>query len=156
MTTDEECCCHTAGVGAGRAIAILGGILLCVAVFLPWYAVGSLGPAGHLSGIDLSALAPELGILPALGLACVLGGALLGRTPRSVRESRVPAFSSAVVGAIGIIVTFEVGARIGGSLQNWYGTAFWGAAGLGWYVAVLGGFLVLGAGLLRMLVPRDH
>jgi hypothetical protein len=143
------------GFGPGRAICVLGGALLIVALFLPWYATGSIGGGGHLTGLALSARAPELGILPALGVAAIVGSVLLSRTPRGVRGSSVPPAAAAGVGLIGIAVALEVGFRLGETLQGWFGTSFWGAVGAGWYAAILGGFLLLAAGFLRMTVRTE-
>jgi len=141
--------------GSGRAVVIAGGVLLAVAVFLPWYWVPLAGGAGHVSGIALSAKAPELGILPALGLAAALAGMVLGRVPRPLRES-VSGPGALAVGIVGLVVTLEVPIRLGGTLLSLYGTSFWGAAGLGWYLSMLGSFLILAAGVVRMALPAER
>jgi len=141
--------------GPGRAVGIAGGVLLALAVFLPWYFAPSAGGAGTLTGLALSAKAPELGILPALGLAAAAAGAVMGRLPRGARDAVVPP-AAVVVGLLGLAVAFEVGFRLAGTLQSLYGPTFWDGAGLGWYAAVLGAFLILAAGALRWLIPSER
>lgn len=141
--------------GAGRALVILGGILLAAALFLPWYVASSVGHAGVLTGIALSAEAPELGILPAIGLIAILGGAVIGRAPKSMRGSTA-AWGAIALGLVGIAVSVEVSFRLSSKLQSLYGPAFLDAAALGWYVAILASFLLLASGLFRLMAPHDR
>jgi len=72
---------------SGRAVVVVGGVLLAATIFLPWYSVSLASGAGHVSGIALSGKAPELGVLPAIGLAAAMAGAVIGRVPRALRDS---------------------------------------------------------------------
>lgn len=145
----------TTSWSAGRAVVIAGGALLTIVLFLPWYWTTTAGSAGHLTGLALSYEAPELGILPAIGLAAVVGGVATARLPRIV-SSVEAAWAAVGVGLVGLFVTLEVTIRLSGTLSSLYGTSFGDAAGVGWYVAMLASFLILAAGGLRLAMPAER
>lgn len=140
---------------AGRALVVASGILLTVVLFLPWYSASTIGGAGHFSGIALSSVAPELGILPAIGIAAVIGGVVTGRVGR-VLYGTMAAWAAVVVGLVGIAVPLEVAARLNGTMQTYYGEPFLNAAAIGWYVALLVSFLILCVGCVRLFMPEER
>ena len=145
MTEPEE---PRAYSRSGRALVAAAGVLLAVSLFVPWYSVDGFGASGHLSGAALSAAAPELGLFPALGLGAIAAGALASRLGRG-SSVRGDALASVAIGVVGLAVAVEVVARLNGTLAADYGTSFWGAVDLGWYLAALGSLLLVAVGLLR-------
>jgi hypothetical protein len=149
MTSEEPNAVYSR---SGRAVVVVGGLLLVTALILPWYRASPGIGEGALSGLALSGVAPELGLLAAIGVVAALAGALAPRVARG-GAVRCEAAAALVLGVIGLAVAFEVVGRLNATVTTNYGLSFWNGLDVGWYLAVVGGFLLVAVGLLRWRFP---
>jgi hypothetical protein len=129
-----------------RLLAFLGGSLLILGAFLPWYTATGWNGAHVLNAFQLGPFVPEALILPALGIGLIFGAILQAGPARFPATSRFPSTAAVVLGLVAVVIGFEAAWRFSPTALSLFGASFWGAASVGWYITVLGGFLAIGSG----------
>jgi hypothetical protein len=151
-----------ARVGEGRSPSrlpgvfwLVGGVLVLASIALPWYTYSALGADRSLTGIDLLAYLPELGLLIAGGVGLTLFGIVFARRVAWERgyAAEPPARWGTTLVALGVLLLPILSAyRFDATATSRWGAAFLDSAGVGWYLAIVGGtFALLGA--LGLWIP---
>ncbi|MDE1819482.1 MAG: hypothetical protein KGJ23_00280 [Euryarchaeota archaeon] len=134
-----------------------GGLLVLLALVLPWYTFSALGPVRGLNGVDLMGHLPELAVLAAGAIGLVILAAALVR-PRVWGTGRahetLPKLAATLV-ALGVFALPLVAAfRFNTGARSLWGALFLDSAGVGFYLAMVGGTLaLLGALALWLAAP---
>jgi hypothetical protein len=113
-------------------IGLIGGLLMLIGLFLPWYSSGGLSLIGFLA-------------LPFSIIVLIFAILLI------VFAATKKPFLVGIFGLLGFIIVLVVNLIIGGLITSWGGSGLsvWGVTTYGYYLSLVGGILGMIGGFMK-------